>query len=357
MEASSAFRLELFNVYQRGAQLLLQDLSTYTAIEKNNSLHIVVIGLGRMGESLVVNAARAWRDDPTSSDKILRFSIVDRVAVRKVSTLIVRYPRLTETCELIQYEMDITSPEFQSGSFLPDAQHLSEVNAICVCLDDDSLSLYTGLSLLKLTRKNAIHIFVRVSEDVGLARLLSGGEGDPGGFRNLHSFALLDRACTPDLLLGGTHEVLARAIYEDYIHHQKSLGKDLPEKEVMIPWDALPEHVKELNRRQADQIGVKLKAIGCGIAPLTDWESVFYQFSSSEIELMARMEHENWMQHLQSNGWTYAPGEKNLGQKTHPDLLSWEDLPEAEKEKNLNTVREIPRFLSRAGFQVEKRQG
>jgi len=40
--------------------------------------------------------------------------------------------------------------------------------------------------------------------------------------------------------------------------------------------------------------------------------------------------------------------------KTHPDLVDWEELAEAEKEKDRNMVRNIPVFLAQAGFQVER---
>jgi hypothetical protein len=67
---------------------------------------------------------------------------------------------------------------------------------------------------------------------------------------------------------------------------------------------------------------------------------------------MARMEHERWYEELRLDGWTYAPGPKNPSVKTHPDLVSWEALPDLEKEKNRVTVRELPGFLARAGFQI-----
>jgi hypothetical protein len=120
----------------------------------------------------------------------------------------------------------------------------------------------------------------------------------------------------------------------------------------LVPWDNLPERIKESNRRQADHIGLKLKAIGCGISPLRDWEAPKFEFTSQQIEVMARMEHERWSQERRSAGWRYAPGERDRVRKTHPSLVDWGALPDSEKDKNRITVRELPHLLASAGFEI-----
>jgi hypothetical protein len=66
------------------------------------------------------------------------------------------------------------------------------------------------------------------------------------------------------------------------------------------------------------------------------------------------MEHEDWMKKLLRDGWTHAPGPKDLGKKIHPDLVIWEALPEAEKNKNRIAVKELPKFLARTGFRIDR---
>ena len=361
MEAGSAFRLELFNIYDRGAQLLLRDLSAFNTAQERTELYLVVIGLGMMGESLVVHAARVWRknhNQPGNPTPTLHITVVDREANRKVKSLNIRHPSLKEYCSLTAYELDVNNSEFQSGNFLPESKSLAGVDLFCICLDDDSLSLFTGLSLLRLTRKFDKNIIFRVSEISGLTRLLESDDGAKSIFGNLRPFALLDRTCTPDVILGGTHEILAQAIHEEYLRRQrlveKGVGKGLLEGNSLVPWESLPERLKEMNRQQVDNIWTKLRSVRCGIAPLTDWEAASFEFRPEEIEQMAKMEHEGWVKQHQLDGWIFTAGAKNPDRKTHPDLVPWEVLPEPEKEKNRNTVREIPRFLAWAGFQVER---
>jgi voltage-gated potassium channel Kch len=353
METGSTFRLELFNVFERGARLLLQELPGLGEAQTGPQ-HLLVVGLGRMGESLVVQAARAWRDERPVADRRLRITVVDREAHWKCESLNVRYPYLVQACELVACEMDVRSPQFQRAEFLHASPDQCAVDAACVCLDDDSLGLCAGLTLLGQMRQHGIPVVVRMTEDTGLAALLPDEPGEGGAFEHLHAFGLLDRTCTPDLVLGGTHETLARAMHEEYVRHREKLGESRLTNPILVPWDRLPERVRESNRRQADRIGMKLRAVGCGIAPLTDWDATSFEFLPEEVESAARLEHEAWYAELERDGWVYAPGPKDPDRKTHPDLVPWEELPESEKEKNRIAVRGLPRFLARAGFQVRR---
>jgi hypothetical protein len=276
-----------------------------------------------------------------------------------VECLRLRYPQLEKACELDSGQMDIRWPEFQRASFLFNADGKCDVTAVCVCLDDDSLALRAGLTLLQRVRGHHMPIVVRLAQETGLAMLLRGAEENAYG--DLHGFGLLDRTCQPELILGGTHEILARAIHEDYVRCQRELGDTSPQEGVrstyesnpsLVPWNELPDDLKESNRQQADHVGNKLKAIGCGVAPLTDWDAERLQFSAEEVELMAQMEHHRFVEERLAAGWTYAAGAKDTGRKTSPTLVPWDDLPDSEREKDRNPVRGLPRFLAQAGLQV-----
>lgn len=101
-------------------------------------------------------------------------------------------------------------------------------------------------------------------------------------------------------------------------------------------------------------MGEKLKAIGCYIVPLADWNAAEFPFSREEIELMAQMEHERWSEERRTQGWSYGP--RDEAKKTNPSLLPWPELPEATRDWNRAAVREIPTSLERAGFQIYRLQ-
>jgi len=344
----AAFRLELFNVFDRGARLLLREYPAFE--ETDQAAHMLVVGLSGIGESLVLHAIRTWREK--KSERRLRITVIDREAEWKIESLHVRYPRLAQVCELVPRQMEVRSSEFQRAEFLRDSEGRCDVDAVYICLDNDSLGLQAGLMLLQQVRGDEMPIVIRMTREAGLATLLRGGGDSEDAFSNLHAFGLLDRTCTAEVVLGGTHETLARAAHEEYVRHQKQLGQTPQTNPVLVPWEQLPEPVKESNRRQTDHIGLKLKAVGCGIAPLTDWDAAEFDFAPEKVERMAQMEHERWCDDLRREGWKHAAGPKNPEKKTHPALVPWEALPEADKETNRASVRELPAFLARAGLQV-----
>jgi hypothetical protein len=296
--------------------------------------------MGRLGESLALYAAQMWRDRPEGTNQRLRLTVVDREAKARCESLEVRYPKLETVCELVPQEMDVRSPAFQRAEFLYDREGSCKVDVAYVCLDDDSLGLHTGLALLHRVREYDVPILVRLVEEGGLARLLRGRDDNDDAYRNLNAFGLLDRTCTPPIVLGGTHEILARALHDQYVRQQEAKKKTVEDNPSLVPWEELPEEKKESNRRQVDHIGEKLREAGCGIAPLTDWDAASFQLTPEEVERLARLEHERWCE------------EPKDEEDAHACLVPWEDLPEDEKDKDRNFVRKLPHVLAGVGLQI-----
>jgi len=148
-------------------------------------------------------------------------------------------------------------------------------------------------------------------------------------------------------------EVIAQAIHAEYVRSQKAKGETTETNSSLVSWEELPEHVKESNRAQALHIAEKLKAIGCGITELGNRELGVFEFTLEEIEQLARMERERWVEERLANGWTVGP--KDIDKKTTPWLIvPYEDLPEEEQEKDRESVRGIPRFLAKVGLAVRR---
>jgi hypothetical protein len=345
------FRLEFLNVFASGARTLLREHPPFEPTAACRP-HLLVVGLGQMGESLVVHAAQSWWAEPATGGERLRLTIVDREAEQKAESLCLRYPQLSQACELIARSMDVHSPEFQRAEFLHGAGGQCDATIAYVCLDDDSLGLSAALALRQRVREQGIPIVVRMAHQAGLATLLAGLDGPGGSFENLHAFGLLDRTCTPDLVLGGTHEMLARAIHEEYVRRRAAAGETPATNASLVPWDDLPPSLQESNRRQADHIGLKLHSVGCGLAPLTDWDADRFQFSSAQIEVMARMEHERWLEERLREG--YQQGPRDLVQETNPNLVPWDQVSDEMREMTRTMVRSIPALLARVGLQVRQ---
>jgi hypothetical protein len=347
-------RLELFSVVDLAARTMLAEYPLIDREQADRRLHVLVVGLGNFGRSVVLQAARDWQSHYRESAQRLRMTLIGKDAKRVAEALCTRYPRLASTCEIVPHTADVTRPDFDARAVLVDADGCCDLSAAYICLNDEPAAISIGLSLRECLPVGAPRIIVRVRDEVGLAKLLPRGAGPACGL--LRTFPVYERACTPELVLGGAHETLARAIHSQYVRQQTARGDTPQSNPSLVPWDDLPPRLQEANRRQADDIGVKLETLGCALAPLTDWDADRFTFTPGEVEMLAVKEHERWMDDYVRAGWVHAPGDKQNRKKTHPSLVPWSQLTEDEKEKDRDTIRSLPVFLARAGFQIERRR-
>ncbi len=348
---SAAFSLEFFNVFERGARLWLDECTQFDEAVQSSSgrSRLVIVGLGQMGEALLVAAVRRWLTLKSDGDERLPIAVVDRAAISKGQLLNIRHPQLDSVSHLVPYEIDYPSAEFEQAAFLfKDGS--CDAMLIYVCFDDPGQCLSAGLALRTRVREYAVPIWVRATSEVGLTRLLTadaGGAAKPDGVR---PFPLLDRTCTPESVRRETwDERLAQAIHEEYLRHAKPTGTT---DASMVEWRDLSEGLKESNRRQAHHVKVKLKAIRCSLVASTE-ASVPFELSRDEVEQLAEMEHRRWMAERIFEGWRYGSA-KDADRKISPYLISWEELPDTIKELDRNTVCNIPEFLAKVGLGVRR---
>lgn len=342
------FRLEFFNVFEAGAR---EVLLRHPPFAEGRPPRMVIVGLGRMGESLVVGAGRTWQTQAVEGDARAHVVVVDRVATPKVEALKLRLPKLCSALKVDALDMEIGSPEFERAGFLFGDDGRPNASSVYVCVDDDSLGLSAALALHRHLRGSTVPVVVRMVHDAGLATLLR-GEGSTEGFGALHAFGLLDRTCSADLLRSGMTETLARAMHEEYRRSRTGEAADPAKNPSMAPWETLPETLRESNRDQAGHIGDKLTVLGYALAPLDGWEDRAFEFPPEEVEVLGEMEHQRWVDERVRDGWRFAPGAKDVGRRTSPYLVPWAELPESVKEDDRIFVRRLPAFLAEVGYRI-----
>jgi hypothetical protein len=115
-----------------------------------------------------------------------------------------------------------------------------------------------------------------------------------------------------------------------------------------VAWDELPEPLRQSSRRYAEGVKSKLDAIGAK-AVIGDGQP--FEFTEDELEMLARIEHDRWAGDLARDGWVPGPV-KDPKRKEHPLLVGWDELSEAEREKDRDAVRNIPAVLRDAGYGI-----
>lgn len=355
-------RLELFNIYDHGARLLWNRFAagypSGTAASSPNdasAAHVLVIGLGRLGENLVVQAARDWygrmRSRPAGR---LRITVIDQEAESKCQALSRRYPKLTDACDLAPQTMDVRGPAFQEPALLQAGANYPAPAVVYICFSDGFLGLRTALDIshrLQQMPEQDTRLVARVNEERRALLLGADADGYVKAF-NLHIFGLLDNTCTPQVIQGDTLTQLARGLHVSYVRRQRQGGESVTANPLLVPWRKLPEELRQWELAEADAIGRHLATLGYRLAPLTDWDAALFRFTAQEQEQLARMEQARFLAARQQAGWLYAPGGEDVQAKTSGRLLPWEELPAEKRAELCADAADLPAVLAKAGFQI-----
>lgn len=348
------YNLEFFNTYDRGAQAALLRYPPFPDSDLRDQPHLLVVGLGWLGASLVRQAALHWQLTPHGERGQLRITVVDVNAESELESLQARHRRIEDVCDIVPATLDVQSGRFVSGEFL--GSDTPPVSMAYVCIDDDVLSLQAGLALHRLLEPE-VTIVMRALTRAGLPALF---EGTPrGAFERLHAFPLVDRVCDPDLLFGGDDEIIARALHDIYRANREAERRgqperDWPEDPALASWDELDEEYRDASRDQAAHTWDKLEAVGCRLEPSEGWELPI-SFTHKDLELLGRMEHQRWQAERLRHGWTLGP--RSLERKQSPYLVPWDDLEEDIKEYDREFVRELPVILAKLGNRIVRVPG
>jgi class 3 adenylate cyclase len=148
-------------------------------------------------------------------------------------------------------------------------------------------------------------------------------------------------------------EELARAAHEAYCAEALERGETKATNSSLRPWDQLPEDLREANRTQVEDIPNKLRVLGYELAPSHGIVPSEIQMTEAQIDELAAREHERWILERKRNGWTYGPQRDN-DRKFHPLLVPWRELSNPAKEKDRETILNLPQLIEKAGFRVRK---
>jgi hypothetical protein len=353
MSRAGSFRLEFFNAYERGARAVLSEHPPFSATS-DSVPHLLVIGIGRMGRTIVTHAARTWGTSRRGSDKRLKITMLDREAKAHLEYMHVEFPLLDTVCDLRALQMDVTSAEFYRGDFLFDDEGGAAVTSIYVCLDNDSRAMSAALALMHRVQGLSVPMVVRLSHEGGLGALFQDAGAGTNGSRLLIPFGLSERTCTPELVLGGTNETLARAMHEEVLFQAADKRDMGPYGNAAVPWEELPKRFQNAFRRHADHVCAMLAEVGCYVHPLTSWQAEAFTFFPEEIETMARMEHEHRvMESVRGDGAYFPSNGRTI--ITNTDFLgSWKACPPDLVRRYKEIVSELPAFLVAADFEIAR---
>ena len=72
------------------------------------------------------------------------------------------------------------------------------------------------------------------------------------------------------------------------------------------------------------------------------------------VERLAESNHDHWALQRLEQGWSYGP-KRDDQEKTHPDLLPYDQLSESEKGYDRTSVIETLKAIIAAGYEIRRR--
>ena len=73
------------------------------------------------------------------------------------------------------------------------------------------------------------------------------------------------------------------------------------------------------------------------------------------MELLAANKHDIWSRQMLAEGWRYGRRLEN-DSKEHPNLVSYDELPEIEKHKDRNEITNLLKTILAMGYTIDKIQ-
>ena len=288
--------------------------------ESDQTVHLVIIGMSRMGVALGVEAAQLLHFPNFCRDRRLksRITIIDAAADEEMNFFRGRYRHYFDLAPSRYRDMAhpdevrILPPNWDYGSrtdFLdvefefikgraemPAVQQLlakwagdpKQQLSIAICLNFPPQAMAMGLYLPDVIYARNIPVFVRQETSSALLDLLNNRLKKEPLNRYSHVFPFGMLANSFDLDRRNTR----RAQLVNYIYDYKGTYGTSPsaapsDHELQQKWNKLPVALQWSNFYCADSVDIKLRSLGFGVTPPV-------QLTEVQVELMAEVEHNRW---------------------------------------------------------------
>jgi len=322
-------RLDFFDVAAIAARRLL-DEHPLTRGQDQPSV-AVIVGFGQLGRAVLLEIAQRHPPGSPKAEVLLRQA--DAAAFARVAAW---FPAIEQNCQVTAAGPELTG----TGPY-----------TVFVCLDSDDDALREGLAMAHALASRSGRVIVCLREEAPFAGVIAATSGlvdDVMG--RLSVFGVLEEACVPANIRDDFTERLARSVHAAYCAQEARKGNTPQSNASMVPWEQLPEDLRQSNIAQAADVGRKMAEIGAVVIPATD-DVPSFAFTDGEVDRLAKLEHKRWVDERKAKGWKYGP-DRDDAAKIHPDLRDWPDLSQESKDKDRDAVRAIPEDVHDAGFQI-----
>ena len=355
---SRRFKIDFFNLYQIAGCCIIKK---HPPFQPNKAdivkPHILVIGAGRMGESLIVRAAKKWKKFGRPDAKI-QITCIDKEPGDKESTYTWKYPSLSRYCDLKMVKKNIYDLDFLNGDILTKIHASTPLTKVYICIDNVKVGMTAALTMARMPEFEQIEIIVRstyVGDAMDIFEKFHKRAVNTGIFSNITSFPIVEDDCCITFLCGGLREMIARAGHKKYLEKRLLAGAKIGDEPSLEDWDNMSGDLRHSNLDQADHIYQKLSHIKFRIETRKNWDEQLYELNEEEIEILARIEHSRWCHERTNSGWIFGkPSQKK--KKISEWMIPYDDLPEFMKDFDREPVRRITEYLELIDLKMVKEE-
>lgn len=325
--------------------------------------HLVLLGFGRMGEAILLQALQTAH---FPNDAKLRVDIFDRRIEDRWRNFCGRYPNfasvsLPPPAEIRRHPGDL----MDVGHFdrISEIVRNPEVQAmIVVALDDETTAARVVTHLPDVVSEQGVPVCVRIEQEGGLVEMMQDGGGDArggsGSGGGVRVFGHIEATVDYD----DERERMAQALHANYV---SSLGGGAAflSRPSIAPWEKLDEEFRESNRRAADFIPVILRSFGLRVVSveeaarhgLTRVEAL----SVEQEDAAAVAEHGRWYAERFIAGWlpsdpndrVTTSDRKNEARfaRRSPVMVPWAQLSTEERSRARWPMKHVSETLAGLG--------
>ncbi len=316
----------------------------------SEGVHVVIVGLGSVGQSILVQLARQGH---YRSGKKPKVTVVDRSVGDRWREAREAYPALERWLQVEKEEARFEAVGMdQIKKWLTDER---PVTVAYVCTRDEIVNLRIARLLIEgtkgQTRPDRPVAAKVVALDPAGGCVLADFAAHGGHEGRFHLFSLVRSS---EGFLTEMDDTRARQFHEDYCRSDDERVRTEPGyqgADANMAWSVLPETLRNANRMTADHFDVKMRAIGCRIVPRDQAAGEHATLTPGEIEVLSIMEHNRWWADRSLDGWTLG-NPRNNDLKIHPNMVPYEALSEADKQKDRNNVQNMVKVLSQEGMVI-----
>jgi len=359
-EAETLSRLRLFNESELIARRIFSEFPPDANVaETEQRVHVLLVGLSSVGQAIVQQMARMGHYRSGLKPKI---TIVDRDIEAKWSSLTFSLPAVEDWVLVEKIEIDVDHITTQMlDEWLED---VDPITMVYVCRKNEISNLRIARLLLDRQIEHSRQKDMTIADVVALDP--PGGivlsdfyiYGNHGGHFHLFSLVGVDGNAEGSAVTGGLltdiDDTRARSIHDSYRAKDLAMTEQNPDHQIhpnSRPWEELPENIRDANRMVADHFEIKMRAIGCRLGSISEVQEA--TLGKDELEVLSIMEHGRWWADRALNGWRFGPV-RDDAQKIHPNMVPYDDLSEADKQKDRDSVMEMTKILRGEGMVITR---